>query len=48
MAPATLVEAPGEREGRELAVADGAREVDASECHTAHATSPQYAVCARG
>jgi hypothetical protein len=44
-AAATLVEALREREGLELA--DGVRDVDASECHTAHATSPQYAVCAR-
>jgi hypothetical protein len=47
MAAATLVAAPRERDGLELAAADGARDIDASECHTAHATSPQYAVCAR-
>jgi hypothetical protein len=45
---ATLVAAPRERDGLELAAAVGAPDVEASECHTAHATSPQYAaVCAR-
>jgi hypothetical protein len=47
LAAATLVEGLGERDGLELAAGDGARDVDASECQTAHATSPQYAVWAR-
>ena len=47
-AAATLVAAPRDRDGLELAAGDGARDVEASECHTAHATSPQYAaVCVR-
>jgi hypothetical protein len=47
-AAAILVAAPCDRVGLELAAGDGARDVEASECHTAHATSPQYAaVCAR-